>query len=67
MNKNMNRQILFQRLKTSKSGNKKAKKSLLRKQLTEIVLGIQIGFNHLNGLKVQWKIGRLTLMLGLRD
>lgn len=38
--------ILFQTLKTSREGNKKAKKSLLRKQLTEINLAMQIGFNH---------------------
>jgi predicted NACHT family NTPase len=35
-----------QTLKTSTEGNKKARKSLLRKHFTEINLAVQIGFNH---------------------
>lgn len=38
--------MVNQKLRTSKEGNKKAKKSLLRKQFTEMHLAVQIGLNY---------------------
>lgn len=41
----------LQTLKTSQKGNKKAKKSFLRKDFTEINLAVQIGFNHRDSIE----------------